>query len=623
MCGIAGAIYFNGQKAERSTLKRMAHAIRHRGPDAEGVYVHAQLGFAHRRLSIIDLSEAANQPFVSGNGRYVLSYNGEVYNYKELRQELSNKGFKFRTTSDTEVVLCALIKWGTEAIERFNGMFAFAFFDKQTGEVLLARDRYGIKPLYVYRDSQKLLFASEIKAILAEGSIAANLNLPALYQYMTFQNLFDENTLFKGVELFPAGHWQKLSIHSSTFMEPKSYWSWRFYDAATPISYESYIEELDYLLQQAVKKQLVADVPVGAYLSGGIDSGTVTSLAARQLPYLMTFTVGFDLSSASGLELAFDERRKAERMSYLFKTEHYEMVLKSGDMERCMSDLVWHLEEPRVGQSYPNYYASRLGSKFTKVILSGAGGDELFGGYPWRYHQASSSLNFDEYIDDYYLYWHRLLPNTSLQKLFKPVWSEVSDVWTRDIFAQVFGRKNMSPSTPTDFINLSLEFEAKTFLHGLLVVDDKLSMSHGLETRVPFLDNDLVDFACRLPVIHKLDQLEKVKLNENENIKKGEIRSKDGKRILRDLMLRYVTQKSGNSEGVKQGFSAPDASWFRGESLEYVKTKLFSQHARIYKYFDFKEATAHVQSHLLGQENKRLYLWSLLYLEELLERFRM
>ena len=629
MCGIAGTFYFDQRPAERSTLQRMAQALEHRGPDAGGVFTHEEVGLAHRRLSIIDLSEAANQPFVSADGRYVLCYNGEVYNFRELRGELESLGFRFRTTSDTEVVLYALVQWGSDALPRLNGMFAFAFLDKQEKELLLARDRYGIKPLYTYQSAQGLCFASEIKGILAEGSLCAELDLPALYQYMTFQNLFTSETLFKGVELFPAGHWQRFSL-AHPQRAPQSYWSWRFQEpehgAVRP--YEEYVDELDHLLSQAVNRQLVADVPVGAYLSGGIDSGTVSYLAARELPYLMTFTVGFDLSSASGLELAFDERRRAELMSYLFKTEHYEMVLKSGDMERCMSDLVWHLEEPRVGQSYPNYYASRLGSRFTKVILAGTGGDELFGGYPWRYHQASSSRSFDEYLDSYYRYWSRLLPNRDLQQLFTPVRSSVEHVWTRDIFASMLDGSTESGSTPpqnpTDFINLSLELEAKTFLHGLLVVDDKLSMSHSLETRVPFLDNDLVDFAMSLPIQHKLKSLEpKQVINENELLKKSDVRSKDGKRILRELMARYVPPSSGSAGAVKQGFSAPDASWFRGESLDYVRATIGHRNARIYDFFDFTEASRQLNLHLSGTENKRLLLWSLLYLEEFMRRFRL
>ena len=230
---------------------------------------------------------------------------------------------------------------------------------------------------------------------------------------------------------------------------------------------------------------MISDVDVGPYLSGGMDSGSITAVAATQLPYLKTFTCGFDLHSASGLELGFDEREKAEYMSYLFKTEHYEMVLKAGDMERVLPKLTWHFEEPRVGQSYPNFYAAQLAGKFVKVVLSGGGGDELFGGYPWRYYRAVVNDDFEQYIDKYYVYWQRLIPNKVIHQVFRPIWPEVKHIWTRDIFAMFFSppRGNLRPE---DYINHSLYFEIKTFLHGLLVVEDKLSMAHSLETGALF-----------------------------------------------------------------------------------------------------------------------------------------
>ena len=283
-------------------------------------------------------------------------------------------------------------------------------------------------------------------------------------------------------------------------------------------------------------------------MSGGIDSGSITAIASSRSPYLKTFTCGFDLSSASGIELLFDEREKAEAMSANFKTEHYEMVLKAGDMERCLPDLAWHLEEPRVGQSYPNYYAAQLASKFVKVVLSGSGGDELFGGYPWRYYRTARTRNFKQYVDEYYLYWQRLVDNTALKEMLSPIWSEVKDVWTRDIFEQVFTNHSNSLEKPEDYINHSLYFEAKTFLHGLFIVEDKLSMAHSLETRVPFMDNDLVDFAMECPVSLKLNNLGKVlRINENE-IGKGSKtniyfqKTNDGKQILRDVASNFVSR---------------------------------------------------------------------------------
>ena len=222
------------------------------------------------------------------------------------------------------------------------------------------------------------------------------------------------------------------------------------------------------------------------------------------------------------------------------------MVLKAGDMERCMKKLTFHLEEPRVGQSYPNYYAAQLASKFVKVVMSGSGGDELFGGYPWRYYRAANSTNFEHFVDEYYAYWQRLASNTELKKMFAPIWGDVDEVWTRDIFRDVFLNRQAELDRPQDYINHSLYFEAKTFLQGLFIVEDK-PMAHGLEARVPFMDNDLVDFAMRCPVDLKLNNLSSV-LRIDENMpgsKKRQFYTKtnDGKQILRDMMSNYVPSK--------------------------------------------------------------------------------
>ena len=325
-----------------------------------------------------------------------------------------------------------------------------------------------------------------------------------------------------------------------------------------------------------VERQLVGDVELGCYLSGGMDSGSIAAVATKSVSNLKTFTCGFDLSSASGIELAFDERQRAEAMSAIFKTEHYEIVLKAGDMQRCLPRLAWHLEEPRVGQSYPNYYAAKLASKFVKVVLSGSGGDEMFGGYPWRYYRGVGSNDFESYVDEYYKYWQRLLNNSQLTRLLSPVSNEVEGICTRDIFKNVFPSGRINNDRPEDFINQSLYFEAKTFLHGLLVVEDKLSMAHSLENRVPFMDNDLVDFAMRCPVSLKLNNLAKVvRINENKAGDKKEQyfqKTNDGKQILRDMMSRYIP--SDITDAPKQGFSSPDASWFKGESIDFVKEKV-------------------------------------------------
>lgn len=618
MCGIAGLIHLNGDAVSPVVLQRMTDAIAHRGPDGEGHWIDGGVGLGHRRLAIIDLSPLGHQPMISADHRYAFSYNGEIYNFRELRVELEAAGYSFRSKTDTEVVLYALAHWGTAALERFNGMFAFALWDRKERRLTLARDRYGIKPLYVARQGGNLWFASEQKAILADTRFRRTLDKQALLEYFTFQNIFTDRTLLADIQLLPAGHYMTIDLGSDKpEVKRTPYWDYRFREPDRPARKEEYVEELDRLFRQAVNRQLISDVELGAYLSGGMDSGSITAVAAGSFPYLKTFTCGFDLSSASGIELGFDERVRAEAMSARFKTEHYEMVLKAGDMERCLPNLAWHLEEPRVGQSYPNYYAAKLAGKFVKVVMSGAGGDELFGGYPWRYYRAVVNQDFEHYVDQYYVFWQRLIPNSVLSKVFSPIWGDVKDVWTRDIFRNVFLTHDNELDRPEDYINHSLYFEAKTFLHGLFVVEDKLSMAHSLETRVPFMDNDLVDFAMQCPVNLKLNNLaDVIRLNENEpGNKSGRYfqKTSDGKQILRDVMSRYIPEEITKAE--KQGFSSPDASWFKGESIEFVKRKLLTGSPRIYEYLDADSVRGLIHQHLDGQENRRLLIWSLLNVE--------
>jgi asparagine synthase (glutamine-hydrolysing) len=621
MCGIAGYINIDHTLASKMVLKKQTDEIKHRGPDGEGYWVEGNVAIGHRRLSIIDLTDAGKQPMVL-NERFVISYNGEIYNYKELKSELEELGYVFSSKTDTEVVLNSFIQWGNNSVSRFNGMFSFVIWDRKEKLLFLARDRYGIKPLYYSIQDNCFYFGSEQKAITVHPKFVGKLNKAGLLEYFTFQNLFTDNTLTENINMLPAGNYAVFSPKEKKIIKT-IYWDYYFRDVPSKLDDGDYIEELSRLFSQAVKRQLLGDVEIGAYLSGGMDSGSITAIASKYTTNLKTFTCGFDLSSASGIELGFDERVKAEAMSALFKTEHYEMVLKAGDMERCLPKLAWHLEEPRVGQSYPNYYAAKLASKFVKVVLSGSGGDELFGGYPWRYYRASNSMSFEGYIDSYYEYWQRLVTQTELKLLFKPIWSDVKDVSTRDIFSDVFINHSNEFKRKEDYINHSLYFEAKTFLHGLFVVEDKLSMAHGLENRVPFMDNDLVEFAMQCPVSLKLNSLDKfAKINENEVGGKKEIyfqKTNDGKQILRRMMSKYIPVEVTLAK--KQGFSSPDASWFKGESIDFVKRKLLNNNALIYEFLDKKIIENLLFEHFNGVQNRRLLIWSLLNIEEALNNF--
>jgi len=601
----------------------MSEQLSHRGPDAEGQFLDGVVGLGHCRLAILDLSPAGQQPMATADGSHVLVYNGEVYNFAELRVELQALGHQFHSRTDSEVVLHALAQWGVQAVKRFNGMFTFALYDRVRQEVILGRDRYGIKPLYYAERDGNVFFASEIKALLAHPSYKVELDPEGLVEYFTFQNFLTDRTLFAGTSLLPAGTIMRIPARGGRPLTPERYWDFKFAEPEHPADPREYVEELDRLFLQAVSRQLVSDVPLGAYLSGGMDTGAITSVAAKQLADLRTFTVGFDLTSASGLELGYDERASAERLSYLCRTEHYEMVLKAGDMERVLPRLMWHLEEPRVGQSYPNFFAAKLAGSLGKVVLSGAGGDELFGGYPWRYYRAVVNDSFDHYVDKYFAFWQRLVPPRAVTTLFSPLGARVDTVEPRDIFRDVFASHASELARPEDYINHSLYFEAKTFLHGLLVVEDKLSMAHSLETRLPFLDNDLVDFATGVPVGLKLGSLDAVvRLNENQPGPKARNYWRDvgdGKLILRQAMGRHVPAETTTK--AKQGFSGPDASWFRGESIDYVRRRLLGRNARLYEFLDRSTVQVLIEDHLEGRENRRLLIWSLLCFEQWCELF--
>jgi len=624
MCGIAGVLNLNGNPVSAEAVVTMARSMAHRGPDDEGTYRNHGVGLAHRRLSIIDLSADGHQPMFNEDGTVAIVYSGEVYNYLDLRQELEAAGHRFRSKSDTEVIVHGWEEWGADCLGRLNGHFALAIWDERARRLFLARDRFGTKPLYYFFDGRRLVFGSEIKAILSLGDVPRRVSAPALNEYFTFQNVLTDLTLFEGVHLLPPGC--SLSIDASPGARPEQhkYWDYRIPSSPVSMSEGEAAEEVYRLFTQAVTRQLMSDVPVGCYLSGGMDSGSITAVARAGLGRLMSFTGGFDLSSASGLELGFDERERSEVLSNLLKTEHYEMVMHAGDMEAVMPKVIWHLEDLRVGQSYPNYYMARLAGKFVKVVLSGAGGDELFGGYPWRYYRALGGVDNTDFARRYYDFWQRLVPDESKSALFQSdTYEGINGHSTFEVFADVLAGADIPIETHEDCINASLYFELKTFLHGLLVVEDKLSFAHGLETRMPFLDNDLVDFALRIPVRLKLRNIEQLKDGVDEDdvlkMRRFEYQTGDGKMILRRAMERIIPQEVTTRR--KQGFSAPDASWFRGESIDYINRLLGDANARVYQFLQPGYVRAVLDEHTSGKVNRRLVIWSLLSFEWWLRNF--
>ncbi|MGB0681867.1 MAG: asparagine synthase (glutamine-hydrolyzing) [Magnetovibrionaceae bacterium] len=617
MCGLTGFLALGDHRPGESVLQAMTEALAHRGPDGEGTYLEGPVGLGHRRLAVIDVRALADQPYISPCGRYVGVYNGELYNFWELRAELEKEGVTFQTRSDTEAFFQALIHWGDEAIERFNGMFAYALWDKAEQCLSMGRDRYGIKPLYYLNQDGVFYFSSEIKSFLKTESYSADVEPQALFQYFTFQNVLDDRTLFSGVHVLQPG--TQAFIHpGDAELRLRRYWQIDFSDRLGHLSEQDQQSRLTELFVQAVERQLLSDVDLGTYLSGGLDSGGISAIAARQIDPLVTITGGFDLTSVSGIELGFDERPEAEAQSYFIGSEHYEVVMKAGDLERVFPRLVWHLEDLRVGQCYPNFFAAKLASKFMKVSLAGTGGDELFAGYPWRYRAAREHDAGRDFAQEYYSVWQRLVPKEQVGGFFhQRLRNQVSEDALFDAFKQTLTQGGPVGEDHDERVNACLFFEWSSFLHGLLIVEDRLSMAHGLEVRLPFLDNDLVDFASALPVSAKLRNLAvEESMDENEAGPKKEIffeKTKDGKLILRNVLEGILPPSS--IKRPKKGFSGPDATWFRGQSMDYVKRLLLGRDALCFSFLD--RATVHslVQEHLSGQVNRRLLLWSLMSFE--------
>jgi asparagine synthase (glutamine-hydrolysing) len=546
----------------------------------------------------------------SSDRRYWVVFNGEIYNYPEIKQELKERGHVFRTRSDTEVLLHLWEEHNIESLDMLNGMFAFAIYDRHDNRLLLVRDRFGVKPLYYAYSQGFLVFASEIKAILSSELINAEINPETLVEYFTFQNIYCRHTLFKNIQLLQPGEYLEVIPGREKQSEPERY------HGAFPVADISsgppdvVKDMIAQAFAKAVKRQLISDVEVGSYLSGGMDSGSIVSVAGRSIPRLMTFTAGFDLTNVDGIEQSYDEREIAERLSHLLQTEHYAVVLHAGDMPAAMEKITWHIDDPRVGMCHQNWYVAKLASRFVKVCLAGAGGDELFAGYPWRYRHAVGSKSFDEFDQAYYRYWHRLLSPDEIRSLFIPEIQLYYDS-TWQSFQQIMESAPPWQQDLSPFDNLlqrALFFEFRTFLHGFLIIEDHMSMAHSLETRVPFLDNDLVDLAWSLRPTLKLGAN-----GSGEDINNHYFQSAEGKLILRNAMQDYLPIEFLHQH--KQGFSPPDENWYRGPSMAYIKNILYDKRAVSRSYFDQQFVQAKLEEHFQGHRNHRLLIWSLLSFE--------
>jgi asparagine synthase (glutamine-hydrolysing) len=585
MCGIAGIYNPDGAPADSNQVSRMCDLIRHRGPDDHAVWSAGPVALGHRRLSIIDLSPRGRNPMPNEDETVWIVFNGEIYNYRHLREGLVRRGHRFRSETDTEVIIHLYEEEGPSCVEKLNGMFAFALWDATRQRLFLARDRFGVKPLYYTSLGNLFAFASEVKAFLALPAFSARPDLFALSEHLTFQNTFGDRTFFEGVTLLPAGHYLlRNEVGASTYQ----YWDLSF-DPDHSRSLDEWADGLRERFESAVSRQLMSDVPLGSFLSGGMDTGSISAVAARNIPEMHTFTCGFDVpEDATELEQYFDEREESHLLARLLGTVHHELTLGPDAMAPSLPHVVWHLDEPRVGISYQVYYTAEMIRRYVTVVLSGVGGDELFAGYPWRYEKIldSDTRSFDR---DYYGLSIRFLDDSQKRRLFADgVNQALGDYSTFDSFRSV-----MSKADRFDPLHRALYFDFKTFLNGLLIVDDKLAMAHSVEGRVPFLDNELVDYVARIPSEFKLAPGQsKIVL----------------KRAMRGLLPDETLERR------KQGFTPPDQSWYR-QAESYIRDLILGRRAVSRNYFQPSALEKILDDHLTGRANNRFLIWSLMCFE--------
>ncbi|MFT3867313.1 MAG: asparagine synthase (glutamine-hydrolyzing) [Nibricoccus sp.] len=570
MCGIAAIVDRKGRHEE--ALGAMLDSIRHRGPDAHGTIILKECALGHARLSVIDLATGA-QPMSYADGRYWITFNGEIYNYRELRSELELMGHQFKSTSDTEVILAAYFQWGAPCVDRMRGMFAFSLWDQQTRSLFAARDIFGEKPLY-YAVSRggALVVASELKAIFASGLIEKRIDLSAVDAYLALGYIPPDRTVFRNVHTLPPGHyltWQKEAFEVTRY--------WRPLLQPRQLSLDDAKDRLDHLLRQAVKRQMVADVPIGAFLSGGLDSSTVVALMQQNGERrVKTFSVGFGHY--------INELPCAKAVAEKYGTEHHAIDLGTPDVARMLKRMAQVYDEPFADTSnIPTYLISEFARKQVKVVLSGDGGDELFGGYSWYPALVKSGE-----VPKSAVLWVFL---RSLSKLLRHRWRSLAltssgfglaarwpDMWTRQVMQHVhFGngqRKTLwgdrsgevaayfpgeyhKPSQPGNIANDGFYFDLTSYLPGdILVKVDRAAMAHGLEIRAPFLDRDLAEFAFTLPVSLKVE-------DNNTKI------------LLQKTCLRYWPEQLRNRK--KQGFGSPIGQWLKMPDVQELSEEVFSR----------------------------------------------
>ncbi|MCW4116151.1 N-acetylglutaminylglutamine amidotransferase [Aurantimonas sp. MSK8Z-1] len=547
MCGLCGEIRFDGQMASPERIQRMSDCLARRGPDGAGVVMRGRVAFGHRRLKIIDLSEKAEQPMVDADLGLTIAFNGCIYNYPELRRELEAKGYRFFSTGDTEVIGKAFHAWGKDCVKRFHGMFAFAIHERESGRVTLARDRFGIKPLYLSQTPERLYIASSLPALLRTGDVDRSIDRVALHHYMTFHAVVPAPlTIIKGVRKLPPATVR--TIEADGAFEDEVYWSAPFGLAPgeESLTADDWRDRVLASLKTAVARRMVADVPVGVLLSGGVDSSLIVGLLAEAgQTGLTTFSIGFE--EANGEK--GDEFVYSDLIAKHYGTKHHKIFVPSNELLEHLPGTIAAMSEPMV--SYDNvgfYLLSREVSKHIKVVQSGQGADEVFGGYHWYPPMAGANDPVGAYSKAFFDRSHSTLGE------------QLGDGWLADDDeSRAFVERHFALPGAGDPVDKALRIDTNV----MLVDDpvkrvDNMTMAWGLEARVPFLDHELVELAARVPAAEKL--------------KDG------GKGVLKDVARQVIPHEVIDRK--KGYFPVPQLKYISGPYLDMVRDALSSQAAR-------------------------------------------
>lgn len=620
MCGIAGIIHFNNQPIDGLIIDNMMDVISHRGPDDAGKYVAGPIGLGHRRLAIIDLTDSGKQPMSNEDGSIWIIYNGEIYNFNDIRVELLKRNHIFRSFTDTEVVIHAYEEWGTECLKRFNGMFAFALWDNNKKKLWLVRDRLGIKPLFYCKTPSSLIFASEIKSILCCDSIERKIDYEALQYYLALNYTPAPYTLFQNIRQLLPGHYMSIDLNGNA--RDVEYWDLIFNENNHKNAKEC-VEEFYHLFEDSVRIRLVSDVPFGAFLSGGVDSSSIVYLMSQNMNNpVKTFSIGFG-------EPSFDEIKYSRQIAKLIGADHHEKIVKA-DAATILPWLVWHSEEPTADSSMVAlYYLAQETRKHVTMVLSGDGGDEILAGYEtyqayylhrlyrllptWLREKvitrfieslpsSDSKVSFEYKLkrfvksgglssEDAHATWRMIFDADNRNKILIPLNNNTRfDSDAINLFRQEFSKTNARNP-----LNRMLYVDSRFYLpNDMLVKVDRMTMAHGLEARQPLLDYRLVEFAASLPPKMKLKQFMKKKY-----ILKASMKG----RVPQNILWRK-----------KAGFNVPNARWIKNDLKNFVMDHFSKNRINEMGILDFTVVNKLLEDHFKDKSDNSHQIWCLLTL---------